>query len=137
MSNADQQSDVILVVVHPDTESVTWNVARAMKESIAAENLTATTYDLAASGFDPAFNSDDLAHFRGLAGVPVDVAEQQQMLRSAGERWCWFSRSIGGRCRHSPRAGSTASSHAASPMTIESPKPRAPSKACIWSRSAE
>ena len=83
MSNADEHPDVILVVVHPDTQSVTWNVARAMKKSIAAENLTAATYDLAASGFDPAFNSDDLAHFRGLAGVPVDVAEQQQMLRSA------------------------------------------------------
>ena len=83
MSTADQQSDVILVVVHPDTQSVTWDVARAMKKSITRENLTVTTYDLTASGFDPVFNSDDLAYYRGLAPVPADVAEQQRMLRSA------------------------------------------------------
>lgn len=74
----------MLVVAHPDHDSATWAIARAIEQGIESDgNTTAITHDLAASGFDPVYGKADLAHHRGLAELPADVRREQELLESA------------------------------------------------------
>ena len=84
MTNENSRPKVILVVAHPDHDSATWAVARAIEQGIrSAGSATATTHDLVASGFDPVYGKADLAHHRGLSGLPADVRREQELLESA------------------------------------------------------
>lgn len=74
----------MLVVAHPDHDSATWAIARAIEQGIRSEaNTTATIHDLVASGFDPVYRKADLAHHRGLSRLPADVRREQQLLETA------------------------------------------------------
>ncbi|WP_280435059.1 NAD(P)H-dependent oxidoreductase [Nocardia carnea] len=84
MTNEDNRPKVMLVVAHPDHESATWAVARAVEHGIRSDgNTTAVIHDLVASGFDPVYGKADLAHHRGLSELPADVGREQQLLESA------------------------------------------------------
>ncbi|MGO4612657.1 NAD(P)H-dependent oxidoreductase [Nocardia sp. 2TAF39] len=74
------------MVAHPDHDSTTWAIARAVEQGIQADgNTTATTHDLTTSGFDPVFGEQDLAVHRLRNGVPADVRREQELLDSAAE----------------------------------------------------
>ncbi|PXX60417.1 NAD(P)H dehydrogenase (quinone) [Nocardia tenerifensis] len=84
MTNERSRPNVLLVVSHPDHESATWAVARAVEQGIRADGGTvATTHDLTASGFDPVFTAADLAVHRLLGEVPDDVRREQQLIEAA------------------------------------------------------
>ncbi|MFI6369023.1 NAD(P)H-dependent oxidoreductase [Nocardia sp. NPDC050630] len=84
MTNEDGRPNVVLVVAHPDHDSATWAIARAVAQGIkAVGNTTATTHDLTKSGFDPVFGKQDLAVHRLRGEVPADVRREQELLDSA------------------------------------------------------
>ncbi|MEU1527459.1 NAD(P)H-dependent oxidoreductase [Nocardia rhamnosiphila] len=84
MTNESGRPKVMLVVAHPDHDSAIWAIARAIEHGIESDgNTTAITHDLVASGFDPVYRKADLAHHRGLAGLPADVRREQKLLESA------------------------------------------------------
>lgn len=84
MTNEDGRPKVLLVVAHPDHDSATWAIARALEQGIRSDgSATATTHDLVASGFDPVYGTADLAHHRGLSGLPADVGREQELLETA------------------------------------------------------
>lgn len=84
MTNEHGRPKVLLVVAHPDHDSATWAVARAIERGIeSGGKATAAIHDLAASGFDPVYGKADLAHHRGLSELPADVRREQQLLESA------------------------------------------------------
>ncbi|MFI6044672.1 NAD(P)H-dependent oxidoreductase [Nocardia sp. NPDC051321] len=84
MTNERNRPNVLLVVTHPDHESATWAIARAVEQGIHSDgSTTATTHDLTASGFDPVFNAADLAVHRLLGDVPADVRREQELIESA------------------------------------------------------
>lgn len=84
MANEDGRPNVVLVVAHPDHDSATWAIARAVEQGIQADgNTTATTHDLTTSGFDPVFGKQDLAVHRIRDRVPTDVRREQELLDSA------------------------------------------------------
>ncbi len=72
----------LIVVSHPDPGSLTHAVARRIGEAISAAEAgnRVTLADLMAEGFDPRFNRQDQALFRGTAGAPADVAAEQARL---------------------------------------------------------
>lgn len=84
MMNESGRPKVILVVAHPDHDSATWSIARAIEQGIESDgNTTAIIHDLVASGFDPVYRETDLAHHRGLSELPADVRREQELLESA------------------------------------------------------
>lgn len=84
MTNEHGRPKVLLVVAHPDHDSATWAIARALEEGIRSDgNTTATIHDLVASGFDPVYGKADLAHHRRVSGLPADVRREQELLESA------------------------------------------------------
>lgn len=84
MTNEHHRPHVLLVVAHPDHDSATWAIARAIERGVRSDASTsATTHDLVASGFDPVYGKADLAHHRGLARLPADVRREQRLLESA------------------------------------------------------
>lgn len=84
MMNEHSRPNVLLVVAHPDHDSATWAIARAIEQGIQSDgNTTGTTHDLVESGFDPVYGKADLAHHRQLSGLPSDVGREQQLLESA------------------------------------------------------
>ncbi|MEU7141040.1 NAD(P)H-dependent oxidoreductase [Nocardia sp. NPDC046473] len=84
MTNERSRPNVLLVVSHPDHESATWTIARAVEQGIQADgSTTATTHDLSASGFNPAFTAADIAVHRQLGDVPADVRREQELIESA------------------------------------------------------
>ncbi|MFC9787670.1 NAD(P)H-dependent oxidoreductase [Rhodococcus sp. NPDC127528] len=84
MTNEASRPNVVLVVAHPDPESATWAIGRAIEQGIRTDGTaTVTTHDLSRSGFDPVFGEQDLAHYRGRATVPADVLREQQLLDTA------------------------------------------------------
>ncbi|WP_191094291.1 NAD(P)H-dependent oxidoreductase [Nocardia colli] len=84
MTNERSRPNVLLVVAHPDHESATWAIARAVEQGIQADgNTTATTHDLTKSGFDPVFSAADLAVHRLVGEVPEDVRREQELIESA------------------------------------------------------
>ncbi|WP_280400176.1 NAD(P)H-dependent oxidoreductase [Nocardia carnea] len=84
MTNEQSRPEVMLVVAHPDHDSATWAIARAVEQGIrSGGDAVARIHDLAASGFDPVYGKADLAHHRGLSGLPADIRHEQQLLESA------------------------------------------------------
>lgn len=84
MTKQPSRPNVLLVVSHPDHESATWAIARAVEQGIHSDGTTtATTHDLTATGFDPVFNAADLAVHRLLGEVPADVRGEQELIESA------------------------------------------------------
>ncbi|MFI9532109.1 NAD(P)H-dependent oxidoreductase [Nocardia fusca] len=84
MTNESSRPKVMLVVAHPDHDSATWAIARAIEQGIESDgNTTAIINDLVASGFDPVYRKADLAHHRGLSELPADVRHEQELLESA------------------------------------------------------
>ncbi|MEV0042324.1 hypothetical protein AB0H60_02135 [Nocardia rhamnosiphila] len=60
--NESSRPKVMLVVAHPDHDSATWAIARAIEHGIESDgNTTAITHDLVASGFDLVYRKADLA----------------------------------------------------------------------------
>lgn len=72
----------LVVVAHPDPESLTHRVAAELARGVA-ENHRAEIADLAAEGFDPRFNPGDLAGFRHAAVQPADVLAEQARIDRA------------------------------------------------------
>ncbi|MBE5269703.1 MULTISPECIES: NAD(P)H-dependent oxidoreductase [Stenotrophomonas] len=72
----------LIVVAHPDPASLTHAVAARIAQAIADadESNTTAMADLMAEGFDPRFNGQDQALFRGIAPPPADVAAEHARL---------------------------------------------------------
>ncbi|MEZ3499371.1 NAD(P)H-dependent oxidoreductase [Pantoea sp. KPR_PJ] len=72
----------LIVVAHPDRDSFTHAVARAVTDEICAPH-TFDVADLLAEGFDPRYGAADLALFRHRAAPPADVLAEQQRIDRA------------------------------------------------------
>lgn len=73
----------LVVVSHPDPDSLTQHVALAITEALRAGGDPAELADLDAEQFDPRFTRADLDLFHGNGITPADVrAEQQRMDRA-------------------------------------------------------
>ncbi|OBU68040.1 NAD(P)H dehydrogenase [Stenotrophomonas maltophilia] len=74
----------LIVVAHPGPGSLTHAIAHRIGEAIAAADAgNSVAYaDLMAEGFDPRFNAEDHALFRGTGGVPADVAAEHARLQA-------------------------------------------------------
>ncbi len=72
----------LIVVAHPDTQSLTHRVAAELAANITAPHGFEIA-DLHAEGFDPRFNADDLALFRNQSPVPADVLVEQARIDRA------------------------------------------------------
>ncbi|WP_027500232.1 NAD(P)H-dependent oxidoreductase [Rhodococcus sp. UNC363MFTsu5.1] len=84
MTNETTRPNVLLVVAHPDRDSATWAIGRAIEQGIETDgNATVTTHDLSRTGFDPVFGEQDLAHYRQTGAVPADVQREQRLVDSA------------------------------------------------------
>lgn len=74
----------LIVVSHPDAQSLTHAVARSFAEGIAASGVHSTEIaDLAAEGFDPAFNQADRSAYFLQKPVPSDVLREQARIDRA------------------------------------------------------
>ncbi|AWH26790.1 NAD(P)H-dependent oxidoreductase [Stenotrophomonas sp. YAU14D1_LEIMI4_1] len=75
----------LIVVAHPEPRSLTHAVAARIGDAIASADVRnrVTVADLAAEGFDPTFNADDMALFRQSGAVPADVAAEHARLDAA------------------------------------------------------
>lgn len=75
----------LIVVSHPDKDSLTHSIARRIAQGIVESNKdnTVDLQDLAASGFDPRFNREDLAVHRQQGRFPADVAAEQARIDRA------------------------------------------------------
>ncbi|AFU00008.1 NAD(P)H-dependent oxidoreductase [Nocardia brasiliensis] len=84
MTNESSRPNVLLVVAHPDHDSATWTITRAVEQGIQADSSTdVVTHDLTATGFDPVFTAADLAVHRLRGEVPDDVRREQELIESA------------------------------------------------------
>ena len=75
----------LIVVSHPDLNSLTHRVAAQISAGIA-NNGSADTFeiaDISAEGFDPRFAAGDLAAFRDDAELPADVRAEQARIDRA------------------------------------------------------
>ena len=75
----------LIVVAHPDPQSLSHRIAAAVGEGVAESGHTFEIADLAAEGFDPRFTAADLAVHRHLAPPPADVAAEQARIDRADE----------------------------------------------------
>jgi NAD(P)H dehydrogenase (quinone) len=75
----------LIVVAHPNPESLTHHVARKLAEGVALadDGHTAEIADLAAEGFDPRFSAGDHAAHRKQAPPDADVTREQQRIDRA------------------------------------------------------
>ncbi|HFF3759321.1 NAD(P)H-dependent oxidoreductase [Stenotrophomonas forensis] len=75
----------LIVIAHPEPSSLTHAIAGRIGEAIgAADAGNSVAYaDLMAEGFDPRFNLQDQALFRGTGAAPADVAAEQARLDAA------------------------------------------------------
>ncbi|WP_017904710.1 NAD(P)H-dependent oxidoreductase [Pseudomonas asplenii] len=75
----------LIVVAHPNPDSLTHAIAQHVAQGIVASGSPHTLEwaDLAAEGFDPRFNRADQALFMKQASVPADVAAEQERLNRA------------------------------------------------------
>ena len=68
----------LIVVSHPDTQSLTHAVAQAFAKGLAASGKhSAEIADIAAEGFDPAFNQNDRSAYFLKAPLPSDIVHEQ------------------------------------------------------------
>ena len=72
----------LIVTTHPETGSLTHAIAQRIGDAIRATDAgnTVTHAELVAEGFDPRFNREDQALFRGTGAVPADVAAEHARL---------------------------------------------------------
>ncbi|MDT3484995.1 NAD(P)H-dependent oxidoreductase [Stenotrophomonas maltophilia] len=72
----------LIVTAHPESASLTHAIAQRIGEAIAESDAGTTVAhaDLMAEGFDPRFNPQDQALFRGTGTTPADVAAEQARL---------------------------------------------------------
>ena len=75
----------LIVTAHPEPGALTHAIARRIGEAITASVAanSVTHADLMAEGFDPRFNMQDQALFRGTGATPADVAAEQARLQAA------------------------------------------------------
>lgn len=74
----------LIVTAHPDRDAHTHRIADQLAQGITASgHHTVEQADLAAEGFDPRFNADDVAQFKGQAASPPDVLAEQQRVDRA------------------------------------------------------
>ena len=73
----------LVVVSHPDRDSLTHGAARAVCDAIRGAGGDVEFADLAAEGFDPRFTPADLALFRGTGEVPAEVVAEQERIDRA------------------------------------------------------
>lgn len=74
--------NALIVVAHPDTESLTHRVAAELARGVAEQHAFELA-DLSAEGFDPRYNAEDLDLFRNQAAVPADVLAEQARIDRA------------------------------------------------------
>lgn len=88
----------LIVTTHPETGSLTHAIAQRIGDAIRAIGAgnTVTHADLVAEGFDPRFNRDDQALFRGTGPVPP-MWRPSMRGWTPSIRWCWSTRCTGGR----------------------------------------
>lgn len=68
----------LIVVSHPDSQSLTHAVAQAFAKGLAASGGHSTEIaDIAAEGFDPAFNQNDRSAYFLKAPLPSDIVREQ------------------------------------------------------------
>ena len=68
----------LIVVSHPDTQSLTHAVAQAFAKGLSASGKhSAEIADIAAEGFDPAFNQNDRSAYFLKAPLPSDIVHEQ------------------------------------------------------------
>lgn len=72
----------LIVVAHPDRDSFTHAVARAVTNEIRSPH-TFEIADLIAEGFDPRYGEADLALFRNQSAPPADVLAEQKRIDRA------------------------------------------------------
>lgn len=77
----------LIVLAHPDPESLSHSVASQIAAGIAQADPdhSVEIADLAAEGFDPRFTTADLAVHRREAPAPADVADEQARIDRADE----------------------------------------------------
>lgn len=73
----------LVVVAHPEPESLTQAIARRIAEGIEGAGHQVDIADLAAEGFDPRFGDADLQVHRAQAAPPADVAAEQRRIDAA------------------------------------------------------
>ena len=73
----------LIVVAHPDSKSLTHRIASSVGEGVAASGNSFEIADLAAEGFDPRFNTSDIATFQGEATTADDIAAEQARIDRA------------------------------------------------------
>lgn len=72
----------LIVVSHPDKQSLTQGVAAELAANIPRPHSVEIA-DLHAEGFDPRFAAQDLALFRGQSDAPADVLGEQARIDRA------------------------------------------------------
>jgi NAD(P)H dehydrogenase (quinone) len=70
---------VLVVLSHPDPASLSHALAQRFIEGVEKAGHTAELADLHAEGFNPIWNSSDIAHAEG-ASLPNDLAEEQKRI---------------------------------------------------------
>jgi NAD(P)H dehydrogenase (quinone) len=75
----------LVVVAHPDSESMTHQVGRRVSEALKQAGVDTALADLHAEQFDPRFTIDDRKLYRGAGPVPTDVAAEQNRLNGADD----------------------------------------------------
>src|SRR5688572_19483013 len=73
----------LVVVSHPDRESLTHGTARAAFDAIRAAGGEVEFADLAAEDFDPRFTDADLELYRGRGEVPAEIVAEQERIDRA------------------------------------------------------
>lgn len=77
----------LVVVAHPDPQSLTQSVARRIAEGVRRSGgaHSVEIADLAAEGFDPRFTAADRAAFHLQAPLPADVLAEQARIERADD----------------------------------------------------
>jgi len=75
--------NALIVVAHPDPQSLTHAVAAQLADGLSQSGHAFEIADLAAEGFDPRFNHDDVAGFYLRAAAPEDVRAEQARIDRA------------------------------------------------------
>lgn len=73
----------LVVVAHPDRDSLTHNAARAAFDAIRAAGGDVEFADLAAEDFDPRFMDADVELYRGRGAVAADIVAEQERIDRA------------------------------------------------------
>jgi NAD(P)H dehydrogenase (quinone) len=78
----EENNHVLLVVAHPDRDSLTHHLCHEL-EAVLTRWATVETADLHRERFDPRWSPDDRRSYQDLGDVPEDVAAEQRRLDQA------------------------------------------------------